>query len=409
MNIVFLAHFAGSPNHGMVLGHYYLAREWVKIGHNVTIIAASFAHTRFVQPEVAKRKICEEYIDGIRYIWIPCPVYDGSSRFGRVRNIISFVFKTWFFQLPLEKIDLVITSSHHPFAIFPARKIAQTWKTKLVFEVRDLWPLTLIEIGGMNRTHPFIRAMQWAEDFAYRQADYVVSVLSNAKEYMTQHGMQENKFLYVPNGAAVENLQEQETLPAAHIQSIEEVRKRGGFLIGFAGRIVEAYCLDVLIDALKLINQLDIYFFFIGDGYRKEIIRMKCSEMGLANQVFFLDSVAQCQVTDFLSRMDACYLGVHKKPMFRFGISPTKLNDYLLAAKPVIFVTDAADEAIEHSGAVIICRSGSSEEIKEAILALYSMPLSRRQEMGEKGRKWVCRERDYRILAKRFLEGVGCL
>jgi len=189
MNIVFLAHFAGSPNHGMVLGHYYLAREWVKMGHDVTIIAASFAHTRFRQPEVAKRKICEEYIDGIRYVWIPCPVYDASSRFGRVRNIMSFVFKTWFFRLPLKKIDLVIASSHHPFAIFPARKIAQTWKTKLVFEVRDLWPLTLIEIGGVNRTHPFIRAMQWAEDFAYRQADYVVSVLSNAKEYMTQHGM----------------------------------------------------------------------------------------------------------------------------------------------------------------------------------------------------------------------------
>jgi len=147
----------------------------------------------------------------------------------------------------------------------------------------------------------------------------------------------------------------------------------------------------------------------MGDGYRKETIRMKCSEMGLVNHVFFLDSVSKCQVADFLSRMDACYLGFHKKPMYRFGISPTKLNDYLLAAKPVIYATDAANEAIEHSGAGIICRSGSSEEIKKAILAIYSLPLSRRREVGERGRKWVCRERDYKILAKRFLEGVGCL
>ena len=102
-------------------------------------------------------------------------------------------------------------------------------------------------------------------------------------------------------------------------------------------------------------------------------------------------------------------LGFHKKPMYRFGISPTKLNDYFLAAKPVVYAFDADNEVIEQIGAGIMCRSGSSEEIKKAILTLYSMPLNRRKEMGKRGREWLRRERDYKILAKRFLEGVGCL
>lgn len=408
MNIVFLAHFAGSPDHGMVFGHYYLAREWVKMGHDVTIIASSFAHTRIKQPEVIKGKIGEEYIDGIRYIWIPCPAYDAKNHLGRVKNITSFVFKTWFRPVAMEEIDIVIVSSHHPFAIFPGQKMAKRWMAKLVFEVRDLWPLTLIELGGIKRSHPFIRAMQWAEDYAYRQADYVVSVLPHAKEYMMQHGMQKNKFLYIPNGAAVKNSQKQENLPAHHVQCIEEVKMKGGFLLGFAGRLVEANCLDVLIDALKLLNHPNVYIFLLGDGYRKEVLRIKCSEMGLENHVIFLDSVSKCQVADFLSRMDGCYLGFHKKPMYRFGISPTKLNDYLLAGKPVICAFDADSEAIEKSGAGIMCRSCTSEEIMKAIAALSSMTPKQRINMGEKGREWVKGHLDYRILARCFLEGIGC-
>lgn len=407
MNIVFFAHFAGSPHHGMVLGHYFLAREWIRMGHQVTIISASFAHTRFTQPRVFGNQIIEENIDGIQYIWVPCPAYDASARLGRIRNILSFVFKAWTYRFPIEKVDIVIASSHYPFAIFPARKIAKAHQATLVFEVRDLWPLTLIELGNVKKSHPFIRIMQWAEDYAYRQADSVVSVLPYAKKYMMQHGMREDKFLYVPNGVFTECIQGNEVLPASYLKKIEERRSSGAFLIGYAGRMGEANCLEELIDAVNLISQQNINVFFLGDGYCKNKLQQKCNEMGIADLVFFLPPVAKKQVAAFLERMDVLYIGLQKKPIFRYGVSPTKLNDYLLAAKPIVYAIDADNEAIEESEAGLFCRSGKSQEIKETINTLYDMTPEQRMEMGAKGRIWVRHERDYRILAKRFLEGIS--
>ena len=52
MNILLINHYAGSNIHGMEYRPYYLAKEWVKVGHDVTIVAASFSHVRSKQPTV---------------------------------------------------------------------------------------------------------------------------------------------------------------------------------------------------------------------------------------------------------------------------------------------------------------------------------------------------------------------
>lgn len=77
MNIILINHYAGSNIHGMEFRPYYLAREWVKMGHNVTIIAASFSHLRQKNPDISA--ITEEVIDGIRYIWLPVNKYQGNG------------------------------------------------------------------------------------------------------------------------------------------------------------------------------------------------------------------------------------------------------------------------------------------------------------------------------------------
>jgi hypothetical protein len=78
MRLLLVNHYAGSPRHGMEFRPYYLAREWVRAGHEVTIVAASYSHVRAVQPEVAGEPR-EELIDGIRYRWLPTPHYAGNG------------------------------------------------------------------------------------------------------------------------------------------------------------------------------------------------------------------------------------------------------------------------------------------------------------------------------------------
>ena len=51
MNILLINHYAGSPALGMEYRPYYLAREWVRAGHRVQIVAADFSHVRSRQPD----------------------------------------------------------------------------------------------------------------------------------------------------------------------------------------------------------------------------------------------------------------------------------------------------------------------------------------------------------------------
>ena len=139
MNILVINHYAGSPQHGMEYRPYYLAREWVRCGHAVLIVAASFSHVRQHQPDCAGA-VREEEIDGVGYRWLPAPSYAGNG-IARVRNIWAFLAQLWRdagrLAGPFEP-DVVIASSTYPMDIWVARRIAKLAGAKLVYEVHDL-------------------------------------------------------------------------------------------------------------------------------------------------------------------------------------------------------------------------------------------------------------------------------
>lgn len=404
MNIIFFAHFAGSPRHGMVYGHYYLAREWVNMGHSVYIIAAAYAHTRFNQP-VQTGKVTAEDIDGIHYIWLPVPAYRPDSVAGRAKNILSFTLRSRFMKMPVSNAELVICSSHHPFPIYSARHYARKLDARLIFEVRDLWPLTLIELGGISRRNPFIACMQRAEDFAYRHADKVVSTLPGAKVYMASRGMNPGKFVYIPNGADLRDQTERHPLPAEHVKKMEEFRTKWEFIVGYAGKIGLSNALHTLIESLT-ICPVPIAVALLGYGAFAEDLKVRASKLGVSERVLFLDPVGKDQVSDFLKRVDATYVGALRSPLYRFGMSLTKLNDFMLAGKPVIYAVDAPDNVIAESGAGISCPPENPEALSQAMMEMKGIGETKRKEMGDIGHNWVLDNRDYSLLAKRLLREV---
>ena len=145
---------------------FYLAREWVRLGHKVTIAAASFSHVRTNPPNI-NGVVTREEIEGIRYFWLKTPRYDGNG-IRRGINILTFVGRLLSHQnslLVTGKPDVVIASSTYPLDIIPGYRMAKAFGAKLIFEVHDLWPLSLIELGKMSPKHPFVMFLQWAEKF----------------------------------------------------------------------------------------------------------------------------------------------------------------------------------------------------------------------------------------------------
>lgn len=325
MHIVVINHYVGSPQYGMEYRHYYLAREWVRAGHRVTIVGSSFSHLRSTQP-VCNGPVSSEEIEGIRYVWYRTPRYSGNS-YKRIVNMLSFSFQLLARDLPAVKPDIVIDSSTYPLTIWGSRRIAGHFNARLIFEVHDLWPLTPMELGGYSRWHPFILVLQQAENFAYKNADRVVSLLPKAKAHMISHGMLPEKFVHIPNGIDLAEWRLTESLPGEHEVCIRKLKAQGKFIFGYAGTLGLSNAMDYFVEAAGLLKDKgNLHFLLVGQGPLEEELKAAVSRKSLKN-VTFLPPVQKKYIPVLLSQMDALHIAAQRSTLYRFGISPNKLME----------------------------------------------------------------------------------
>ena len=405
MNILIINHYAGNPKLGMEYRPFYLAREWVKQGHSVTILGASYSHLRTLQP-IVNNDFSEDNIEGISYLWLKTPKYKGNIE--RIMNILVFVFKLIRYANKIAKKispDLVIASSTYPLDIIPSKKIAKKSKAKLCFEVHDLWPLSPMVIGGYSKFHPYICLLQFAENYAYKHADIVISLLGNAREYMNKHGLDSNKFVHVPNGFDREEFEKmQEDVPYEHFKLISDLKTDGNILIGYTGGHGPSNAMNVFVDAAEMFkDNKRISFISIGNGPSKTELQTRAKNL---NNIFFLPPVPKKSIPKLLSLFDILYVGFVKSEIHKHGISPNKLIDYMLAAKPIILSANVKDETVEKCNCGIVVPAEDLLAVYYAINKFIRMTDIERIEIGDRGKKYAIKEFDYQILADKFLKKI---
>lgn len=406
MNILLINHYAGSSRHGMVYRHYYLAREWVRLGHHVQIVASSESHLRSVQPNLGGLDRLDENIDGIHYTWLATSSYIGNS-VSRAKNMISFVGRLYKERERLTKLfnpDVVISSSTYNMDIWPAHRIAKISKAKLIFEVRDLWPLTPIELGRISRWNPFIMLVQKAEDYAYHYSDAVISVLPKTHDYMKSRGMALDKLHIVPNGIDPREWNEYFSC-SGNVESniTSDLRTKKRFIVGYTGNHGLGNALGTLVDSAKLMQDENVLFVLIGDGPDKVFLQERARIEGIDN-VFFLDPVQKSQIPGLLELCDILYIGSPKRSLYRFGISPNKLMDYMMASKPVLMAIDAGNDPVKEAGCGLTIEPDNPQAVAVGIRNLLALTDEERATMGKRGQAYVLRNHAYPVLAQRFLE-----
>jgi glycosyltransferase involved in cell wall biosynthesis len=411
MNLLLINHYAGGPAYGMEYRPYYLAREWVRAGHAVTIVAADFSHVRAVQPRApagAAPRAWRERLDGIDYRWFATPAYRGNG-VGRLRNIAVFMARVWRAARELVadvRPDVVIASSTYPMDIWVARRIARLAGARLVFEVHDLWPLSPIEVSGMSPWHPFIRLCAKAEADAYRDADVVVSMLPKVGDYMASRGLDLRKLHIVPNGVAPEDWAlPPQPLRADVAGAIDLLRAQGRAVLGYAGSMGLPNALDVLLDAAALLRNKPVGIVLVGDGTERERLVRRIAAEGLAH-VQLLAPIAKAQVPSFLSAVDAAYIGWRRAPIYRFGIAPNKLMDYMMAGCAVLHGVEAGNDPVAESGCGVSVAPESAPAAAAGIERLLRLPAAERRAMGERGRAFVQAHHTWPVLARRFVDAL---
>lgn len=403
MNILYINHYAGSPALGMEFRPYYLAREWVRAGHRVQVVAADFSHVRARQPQAGT-----ETVDGIAYRWLPTPRYQGNG-LGRVKNIWAFCRQVWALadRLVAEfRPDAVIASSTYPMDIWVARRIARKAGATLVFEVHDLWPLSPIELSGMSPKHPFIRLVQKAEDDAYRDADVVVSMLPKVQAYMASRGLDLARLHIVPNGITLDEWSD--TPPPLRddvARAIATQHAVGRTVVGYAGSMGLPNALDHLLDAARLLQGAPIAIVMVGDGHERARLAQRLADEGLAS-VTLLPPIPKAQIPSFLAAIDIAFIGWQRVPIYRFGIAPNKLMDYMMAGRPVLHSVEAGNDPVAESGCGLTVAPEAPQAIADGLRQLAALPAAERQAMGARGRAFVLAHHTYPVLAQRFVQAM---
>ncbi len=409
MNILLINHYAGSLQHGMEYRPYYLAREWRRLGHRVRIVASAHSHVRARGPQLRGSSRLDETIDGIEYTWFDTPAYTSNGA-RRALNMGAFVLRLYREAASLAqefRPDVVIASSTYPLDIWPAHRIARLAGARLLFEVHDLWPLSPMELGGYSKWHPFIMLLQAAENHACRHADAVVSILPKVRDHLEAHGMAPEKLHIVPNGTdPAEWLRAPAPLPGAAADTLAALRRRGKFVVGFAGSHGLANALDTLLGAASLMRDEPVAFVLAGVGPEKLRLQRRAREEGLHN-VCFLDPVAKEHVPALLQCFDLAYIGLQRQPLFRFGIAPNKLIDYMMAARPVLYAIEAGNDPVTEAGCGLTVGAEDAPAVAQGVRTMLAMDAGQRQALGQQGRKFVLENLTYPVLGKRFLKACA--
>jgi glycosyltransferase involved in cell wall biosynthesis len=390
--------YIGSPYHGMEYRHYYLAKNLIKLGYKVTLISGSYSHL-FSKPPKVEKNYTKEIIDGIDYIWIKLPKYKSSKSIGRIWNMLYFVWKLRFLK-DLEPSHIIVSSP----SLFPI-KVAKRWtkkfNTKLLFEVRDIWPLTLVELSSLNYSHPLIRFMHHYEKFAYKESDKIISLLPNAKEHFVENGMDDDKFFYLPNGIEIEK-KEITPLPEDILKQIPKDK----FIVAYSGTVGIANNLDYLVDVADLLKENnDIHFIILGQGGEKKRLEDRVKSLELENFTF-LNPVAKEQVGAFLEYIDVAFISLLKEDIFRFGVSPNKVFDYMYAKKPIIWAIEAGNNLVEEANCGVSVELGDKKLLKESILKLNQLSLETLNELGKNGYNFVIKKHSYKKLSEKLIRVI---
>lgn len=401
MNIIYIDHYAGSDYHGMEFRPYYLSKEWHKMGHNVTIIAADYSHLRKNNPTIAQDWE-ESRIEGIAYNWVKISRYEGNG-IKRILSILQFVTKISLHAKDIAhkyKPDVVICSSTYPFDTYAGQRIKKYSRAKLIHEVHDLWPLTPMELGGYSKYHPFIRIMQRAEKSAYKKSSLIVSVLPNIKPYVESLNINK-RIVNIPNGIL---LQDEATFSPANptiLEKINILKSANHFIIGYAGGISVSNAMWTLLETACLVKDRKISFVIIGNGIEKDqLIQFK--EKNALGNVYFFEAIDKSEIHNTLLAMDALYLGSKKSKLYEFGVSANKIFDYMLTGKPIINAFDSNHSPLSYFGDSFVAEAENAIALKEAIDRVIMLSSVELQQLEAKSIEYVKKNYNYPKLADDF-------
>jgi len=392
-SLVFVNQYGSTPETGFGGRYYYLARELTS--HNeVMLITVANHHLLRIAPEF-NGLVFNEVCEGVKVKWVKLLPY--SSARSPVRVLNWFIFTALIpILLMFHRYDCIHFSSPSPVGFLGAWLSARLKSAKVVFDVRDVWPETLTSIGGFRKSHVLVQVLAWIERFAYVRSDCITSNLPNFDIRLSELGIPESKFVWIPNGVSLDEADEAQHKSTFSFPSAITNKR----IVCYTGTLGEANALHVMIDAAVVLKErIDIVFVFVGDGKLRRSLEKSAKSYELQN-CFFIGSLPKCDIYRVQSLADVLCVGALPSPLYRYGVAANKLYEYIYSNTPVVYYVDTPNYSpVEDAGCGIQVLEADGKSLANSITDILDNP---QKYSNGTGKKYISDLHSYKRIASKL-------
>lgn len=377
MNIWLINHYAVPPQYYPLARPANFAKYLMKMGHTVTIFAASTVHNSDKNLITDKQKWRDDYVDGVHYVYIRCRDYQGNG-VSRILNMCEFAWKLPGVCRHYEKPDAIVATSMPPMSCAAGIHLARKYHIKGIAEIADLWPESLVAYGVAGPKNPAVLLLRRLEKWIYRKSDAIVFTMEGAYDYIIDQGWEKDiprsKVHFINNGVDLEVFD----YNREHYQIEDaDLDDPTTYKIVYTGSLRKANRqIYALFDAIGQMQgaEFEQYRFLIyGKGELLPELEAKCRDNGYRN-VRLKGFVDKKYIPYILSKCDLNILNCAPNKILRYGGSQNKLFDYLASGHPIIS-GEKPKYSVVASHMCGICKEFSSaEELVSAIVEMKECP-----------------------------------
>lgn len=375
------------------------AKELARRGHRVEILTGFPNYPGGKIYNGYRLKLWQrEEMDGIRVNRVALyPSHDNSS-LRRIVNYLSFSFFSlligpWLVRKPdvIYVFNLVTLS-------WTARLLRWLYKSKIVYDVQDLWPESVTS-SGMLDDEVLGRILTSWSNKAYKKADHLVVLSPGFKKNLRLRSIPADRIDVIYNWGQ----EGKDPQKRGDTEFIADLGLANHFNIIFAGTMGVMQGLDTVLDAAQICAQKvpEAYFVFVGGGTEREHLQRRTLDLGLKN-VLFIKRQPMEQMGRIFSCADGLLVHLKENDLFKITV-PSKTQAYLAAGRPIIMAVqgDAAD-LIKQADAGLCCPSEDPDAIADCVKKLHSMSSQQRETLGTNGRAFYQQQLAFRCGVDKF-------
>ncbi|WP_313346649.1 glycosyltransferase family 4 protein [Sedimentibacter sp.] len=359
--------------------HYWFAKNLIDRGYDVTIFCASTRHNSSECINMRQNNYLIQSVEGIKFVFIKTHSYIKNS-IKRIQNMVDFYKGLLSISIKYGdqngKPDVIIASSVHPLTLVAGIKIAKKFGVPCICEVRDLWPLTLVEMDKITDRNFITKILYKFEHYIYRKADSIIFTMEGGRDYILDKGWDDidlSKVYHINNGVDLYNFKEKQVSEAFEDIDFDNERI---FKVIYTGSIRAFNNIETIVNVARLMNKQDfkdIKFIIYGDGDDRKYLEVICNEEHLQN-IVFKGSVNKKYIPYILGKSNLNLLIYNDKvSVFKYGGSQNKLFEYFASGKPIISNIKMNYDLIEKYNCGFSIKNGDVEEIAANILKFYNM------------------------------------